>query len=261
MTFVEVGQQRLYVEDSGGDGPPIVFSHGFLLDHRSFARQADELSDVYRCITWDQRAAGETWFDGEPYSAWDSARDVFALLDAIGIERAVLVGAGQGAAVSLRASLLHPDRVRALVSIGGQAGPPSEGLRDAVTDAVDRWADGPSGPAATTLADLLLDDRGQEELWRERWAEFEHGAVRAAASSLLDRDDVTDRLEELAMPVLCVHGTADRAVGVDRAYAICEAASDCRGVLEVAGAGHAPTLSHPETTTPALRSFLEELPA
>jgi pimeloyl-ACP methyl ester carboxylesterase len=63
------------------------------------------------------------------------------------------------------------------------------------------------------------------------------------------------------MPVLLVHGTEDSAIPVSRAHEICAAVSDCRGVIEVTGASHASNLTHPELVNPAIRDFLEGLPA
>ena len=123
MPFADVNGQRIRFEDSGGDGPPIVLSHGFLMDREMFAPQVQALSPQFRVITWDERGFGETEFDGQPFTYWDSARDCLALLDHLGIERAVLGGMSQGGFLSLRAALLAPHRVRALVLIDTQSGP------------------------------------------------------------------------------------------------------------------------------------------
>ena len=57
MPFADVNGQHLYFEDSAGDGPAVVFSHGFLMDHDMFAPQVSALAPEYRCITWDERAS------------------------------------------------------------------------------------------------------------------------------------------------------------------------------------------------------------
>src|SRR5579863_2963011 len=107
--------------DSGGQGPAVVFSHGFLMDHTMFDRQVTALAPQYRVITWDERGHGATRATGE-FTYWDSAADVLALLDQLGVERAVLAGMSQGGFLSLRAALTARDRVRALVLIDTQAG-------------------------------------------------------------------------------------------------------------------------------------------
>ena len=114
MPYADVNGQRICYEDSGGDGPPVIFSHGFLMDREMFAAQVAALSPEYRVVTWDERGFGETEFDGEPFTYWDSARDCLGLLDQLGIGEAVLGGMSQGGFLSLRAALLAPDRVRAL---------------------------------------------------------------------------------------------------------------------------------------------------
>src|SRR5260370_7751183 len=111
----EVNGQRIYYEDSGGQGLPVVLSHGLLMDHEMFAPQVDALRSQYRVITWDQRCHGLTETTTDPFTYWDSADDLAGLLDNLGIERAVLGGMSQGGFVSLRFALRYPERVRAIV--------------------------------------------------------------------------------------------------------------------------------------------------
>src|SRR5438105_4534816 len=122
MPFADVNGQHLRFDDSGGDGPAVVFSHGFLMDREMFAAQIQALAPEFRVITWDQRGHGETEFDGQPFTYWDSARDCLGLLDHLGIETAVLGGMSQGGFLSMRAALLQSARVRALVLIDTQSG-------------------------------------------------------------------------------------------------------------------------------------------
>src|SRR3954454_18251750 len=119
MPFADVNGQHIYFEDSGGSGPPVIFSHGFLMDHEMFAPQVDALAGEFRCITWDERGFGETEA-GAPFTYWDSAEDLLGLLDHLGVQSAVVGGMSQGGFVALRAALLAPERVRALVLIDTQ---------------------------------------------------------------------------------------------------------------------------------------------
>jgi 3-oxoadipate enol-lactonase len=262
VPYAEINGQRLFFEDTGGEGPPVVFSHGFLMDHEMFAPQVAELRDVFRVITWDARGFGQTESDGTPFSYWDSARDVFALLDLLGIERAVLAGMSQGGYLSLRAALLQPDRVRALILIDTQA--PTE-TTDKIAEyraMIEVFAEqGYVEEVASGVAEAILGDPVLAERWKAKWRRWDSRRLRPAATALLEREDISERLDELAMPVLCVHGTLDAAIPVSRSYEICAAVSDCRGVIEVPGAPHASSLTHPEVVNPPLRAFLEGLPA
>ena len=104
MPYADVNGQRLYYEDTGGDGPLVVFSHGFAMDHEMFAPQMAAFGDRWRVITWDERGHGETQSTLDPFTYWDSASDVLGLLDHLGVESAVLAGMSQGGFLSMRAA-------------------------------------------------------------------------------------------------------------------------------------------------------------
>jgi pimeloyl-ACP methyl ester carboxylesterase len=120
MATARINGIDVHYEDTGGGGPVVLFSHGFLMDHTMFDRQVDALADHYRCIRWEERGFGATRADG-PFTYWDSADDAIALLDHVGVDEAVFVGMSQGGFLSLRAALTHPARVRAIVLIDSAA--------------------------------------------------------------------------------------------------------------------------------------------
>src|SRR4029077_8504261 len=122
MTFADVNGQRIRFDDTEGDGPAVILAHGFLMDRTMFAPQVRALSGEFRVITWDERGFGETEFDGEPFTYWDSARDCLALLDHLGIDQAIVGGMSQGGFLQLRPALLAPERERGLALIDPQAG-------------------------------------------------------------------------------------------------------------------------------------------
>lgn len=261
MPHVEVNGQELYFEDSGGDGPPIVLSHGFLMDHEMFHHQVAAFAPAYRVVTWDERGFGETRTDGQPFTYWDSARDLFGLLDHLGIERAVLGGMSQGGYLSLRAALLHPDRVRALVLIDTQAPPEDDDKIAGYRAMIDQWiAGGYQEELASVVAGLIIGDPDEEPRWKDKWQRWPSERLAQAGPALLDRDDITDRIPEIDAPTLIVHGANDLAIPVERAEQLQGALPDCRGLVVVEGAAHAPNLSHPEEVNAAVRTFLQSLP-
>jgi len=123
MPIAHANGQKLYYEDTGGSGPAVVFSHGLFMDHEMFAPQVTALRDRYRVISWDERGHGGTaGADLAPFTYYDSADDLAALLASLGVERAVLAGMSQGGFLSLRAALTHPGIVKGLILIDTQAG-------------------------------------------------------------------------------------------------------------------------------------------
>lgn len=91
MKHAELNGTSIAYVDHGGSGPAIILSHGFLMDHTMFDAQVAALSPTYRVITWDERGFGETRSTGE-FSYWDSANDALALLDHLGIDKAIVGG-------------------------------------------------------------------------------------------------------------------------------------------------------------------------
>jgi len=247
--------------DTGGDGPAVLFSHGFLMDHTMFAPQVAALGGTYRCVAWDGRGFGGTHAPG-PFTYWDSADDAVALLDHLGIDRAVFVGMSQGGFLSLRAALAHPSRVAGVVLIDSAADVDDaatiegyQGMLHVFTQGTDEQREG----VFQVVAGLIL---GTDELaaqWIPRWRTIAPDQLGLAGGALLGRDDVTDRVAEIACPILAIHGTADQAISIDRAEALVALARDHRGVLPIDEAAHAPNLSHPARVNAALSAFLATL--
>src|SRR5438477_527330 len=126
MPEITRGGWKLFYEDTGGDGPPIVLIHGLLMDGTMFALQVEALRDRYRIVTPDLRGHGRSSHRAEEYTQWDMMEDHVALLDSLGIDGAVWGGVSQGGFQSLRAALRHPERVAGLILIDTQAGAEDE---------------------------------------------------------------------------------------------------------------------------------------
>lgn len=130
-------------EAGASDGAPVVLLHGLTDSWRSFAPVLPYLSGV-RAIAPTQRGHGGSDKPARGYDLADLAEDVDALLDALALARAVIVGHSMGAAVACELAAARPARVRALVLMGAfadfAANPGVVELRDAcarLSDPVD----------------------------------------------------------------------------------------------------------------------------
>src|SRR5437660_11770397 len=232
MSYVDINGQRIRFDDTGGEGPPVILAHGFLMDRTMFAPQVSALSGEFRVITWDERGFGETEFDGQPFTYWDSAGDCLGLLSHLGIERAVLGGMSQGGFLSLRAALLAPERVRALVLIDTQSGVEDPEQLPAYRQMQQMWlAHGPVDDLANAIADLIIGDPELSKPWIAKWRQRPREHMLETGNCLFDRDDITDRVGEISCPAIIFHGTADKSIEIEKADALYEALPDCRGVV------------------------------
>ncbi|SEQ29517.1 Pimeloyl-ACP methyl ester carboxylesterase [Solimonas aquatica] len=262
MPQVQLNGQTIQFEDTGGPGLPVLFSHGFLMDQEMFAAQREALRGEFRVISWDQRGFGRSEFDGQPFTYWDSARDALALLDHLQIERAVLAGMSQGGYLSLRAALLAPQRVQALVLIDTQAGPEHEDKRAAYRQLLDTWASvGPVDALAQTIATIIIDDPAENARWIAKWRARPHATIREPGRCLLERDDLRPRLSEIRCPALVIHGSRDTAIEPAQAQALREGLPRGEGVVLIEGAAHAANLTHPQAVNLPLLAFLRRIAA
>jgi 3-oxoadipate enol-lactonase len=258
MPFAQIHDHRLYFEDTGGPGPVVLFSHGFLLDHAMWEPQVEALRGSYRCITWDERSHGMSEVRG-PFTHWDSARDALAILDQVGVQQAVLVGFSQGGFLSLRAALTAPGRVRALVLIDTAAGVDGPEVVAGYRAMQKRWLEeGPVGEVGTLNADLIFGPSYDASVWQAKWQAKPPRSHQLAWDTVIERDDILDRLAEIRCPSLVINGALDQAFDLNMARDISARLGNSKGVVPVEGAYHAPSVTHPAVVTPVIQRFLEQ---
>lgn len=258
MPFADVNGQRLHYEDTGGDGPAIIFSHGLLMDGSMFAPQVQALRGQWRCISWDERGHGRTATGQcEPFSYYDSAADAVALLAHLGVRQAVFAGMSQGGYLSLRAALRHPEAVRALILIDTQAMPEDPQKMIGHQAIIEQWlAHGLSDEYARIIEHIILGDGWEgAAAWREQWKRMQPADLLACFTTLGSRDDISEDIARIRAPALVIHGDADNAIDLDRARAMAAALPGAEMVV-VPGAGHAANLTHPEPVNRAIQDFL-----
>ena len=114
MPHVDVrGTSLHYVEE--GEGFPLLLIHGLAGDAAAWRPQIDGFRDRYRVVAFDNRGAGRSSQREEAVSTQSMARDTLGLMDALGIQRAHVVGRSMGGAIAQHMALEAPERVSTLV--------------------------------------------------------------------------------------------------------------------------------------------------
>jgi pimeloyl-ACP methyl ester carboxylesterase len=239
--------------DIAGDGPAVLFTHGYQASRRMWDAQRDALADAYRAITWDLRGHGDSGVPDDPsrYTHELMLGDMVALLDLAGADQAVLVGHSLGGFASLRFYVDHPDRVRALVLFGSGPGYRDAEARKGWNDMAERFA------KSIEEKGLGLLERATAEV-----SGATHRSPRAlahAARGMLAQQDskVMDAIREISVPTLVMIGTEDKPFIGSSEYMAAKIPG--AELVRIEGAGHAANIERPDEFNAALRSFLDGL--
>jgi 3-oxoadipate enol-lactonase len=267
--FVDVPGGRLFVVDDG-DGSPVVLVHAGIVDLRAWDAFVPHLVAAgYRAVRYDSRAWGRSTTDDVGFS---NRADIMAVLDALGIERAALVGNSRGGQIAFDTAIEFPDRVVAVVGVGaglggfeGHATPEEAGLfeemerleeaqpKDAeAIIALDTrvWVDGPGQPAGRAPAWIADQVRETNRLLAEPGHVFGRPIV-------LD-PPAAARLDELRCPVLAVAGALDVSDVAETAHHLAAHAPNARAAVLPAVA-HMIAMERPAELAALVAAFLEPL--
>jgi pimeloyl-ACP methyl ester carboxylesterase len=248
---------RLHCAESGdAHGTPVLFLHGWPDSWYSFSRVLPLLPPTLRAIAFDQRGFGESDHPDSGYTIPQLAADAVALLDALDIERAALVGHSYGSFVAREVAAAHPQRVTALVLIGtgySTSTPVTDGLQVAVRE------------VPNPIPEPFAREFQASTVYRPVPAEF---FDRIVAESLkipaplwpamidaLMSHDATASLSKLRAPTLLLWGDHDALFARDDEDRFLAAVPGAR--LEVyEETGHCPNWERPEDVAADIAAFL-----
>jgi pimeloyl-ACP methyl ester carboxylesterase len=246
--------------DDVGNGSALLLLHAGVADRTMWAEHLQPLADAgFRAIALDLPGFGEAPLPQDEDAPW---ADVLRTMDALSIERAALVGNSFGADVALRAALVAPDRVWALVLCSARApgvGPFSElqAAWEAENAAIDR---GDIEAAVDAVVDAWTLPDAPNAL-RERVAAMQRRAfeLQAAETAAVEAPDPVeqhpDRLAQLDVPALVVVGERDKRDFREAAEVLARTLPRGRHAI-IEGAGHLPPLERPEAFREVVLSFL-----
>lgn len=143
MPYAQVDGAKLYYEDAGGDGTPVILVHANVGNSQSWASQVPMFTAAgLRAITFDLRTHGRSQPEPGRESEGSIAGDIAALADALGLERFYVVGTAYGAFGVLEFALQRAERLRAMVvstSFGGLTDPGFTALRAQYVGDMTGW--------------------------------------------------------------------------------------------------------------------------
>jgi 3-oxoadipate enol-lactonase len=260
MPTVTVAGHDLHVEQRGS-GEPLLLIMGMSGTHLSWGEPfLDLLARDFALTAYDHRGVGRSSRTEPGYAIADLADDAAGLLDALGLERAHVLGISMGGMVAQELALRHPGRLRTLTLGCTYAGGPDGRLtsQEVFGLLAEAWRSGDRERALRTGWEVNVSARFAAD-------DGAYAAFRAAALELpvpvpvimgqvqaIGGHDTSARLGEVAAPTLVVHGDEDRMLPVDNAPAIAGRIPGARlEVLE--GVGHLFWIEQPERSAALVR--------
>ena len=216
---------RLYYEEAGG-GTPVVFVHEYAGDWRSWEAQMRHFARAHRCVTFSQRGypPSDVPEDGARYSQDIFRDDVIALMDALEIGKAHVVGHSMGAYTALHVGINFPQRCISVVAAGcGWGSTPDAKQRQAMkalaAETGKMFAEEPIATAAAKYADAPMrhaqknkDPRGHAEFARMLAEHSSEGHAQTMFNLQLKRPtlwEMEDSLRRFTVPLLVIVGDED----------------------------------------------------
>jgi pimeloyl-ACP methyl ester carboxylesterase len=254
VPVAETGSVRLAWSESGSGSPPIVVVPQWFLSSATVGVSplVGALSSRHRVVCYDRRGTGASDKPGAPYTTASDAKDLVALVDAIPLEPAVLLGLGvRGSQVALAAAAQAPDHVHAIICIGG----------------TPKWAasaEWPYGIAAGTfhkaftapgagMPPLEAGDEATAAAMRRDWETTGAEAAMDILNRTLD-EDLRPILGRVTTPALVIHLRDDPLVRFEAARWLAESLRN--GHLEVFDAGRDVPMSAPIELAEHIDEFL-----
>jgi len=256
--FIIVDGLETYIRESGEPaGEPIILLHGWGASTVSWNATIPALAEAgYRVIAFDRPPYGLSAKVGDdlPLSITDQAHFTIALMDALNIEQAALIGHSMGGGVALQLALDHADRVRGIGLIGTGARLPvhPDILNNALTDQA----------AAARLISNWFWGEGATDAQRE--ASF--AGVMQTPPEIMHGDflscvgfDVRARLGEIRVPALIVAGEQDKMMPLKFSHLLHDNIAGSTLVI-VPNAGHKLIIEQPQVVADAVQTWLDQLP-
>ena len=270
-TTSNAGAVRLHVEDTGGNGRPIVLIHGWPLSGKSWSGQVPALRDAgYRVVAYDRRGFGESEKPADGYEYDTLAADLAALVERLDLRDATLVGFSMGGGEVARYVARHgEERLHSVV------------FAAAIPPYLMKTADNPDGPLTQDKAEEmeagLKADRAKffdgftRDFFSADGTLKVSEAQRQEAIALCEQSDQTaalgcmqafgttdfrDDLKQVGVPTLVLHGDADGIVPLAGSGRRTHAAIRGSQLVVLEDAPHGCNVSHPDAFNRALLAFL-----
>jgi pimeloyl-ACP methyl ester carboxylesterase len=250
--FLTVGDAQLYTTAFGPTSAPSLLAlGGWIGSWEDWADTLAPLSAHWHTLAYDHRGSGVTLSPVESITFDRLVDDVFAVLDAYGVDRCVLAAMSAGATVAFGAALRQPERFSGLVIVNGayhRDTPAADPFLQALQMAYPQALEGFIQACVPEPASEHLKHWGRQILGRAS----QEAAI--ALYRLAGAVDLRATLPQITQPTLVLHGDADRILPLESSRWLVATLPNARLVV-LPGAGHVPIMTRPQAVAQAIQDF------
>jgi pimeloyl-ACP methyl ester carboxylesterase len=267
--IVEVDGARIRVREEGPEGAPaLILMHGFIYSLETWDAWAPALSADWRVIRFDLAGHGLSGPDPQQrYSPEERAAFLGAVMDALGVERAVIGGNSLGGLAAWRFAATAPQRTRALILVSPGAYP-YNGVTDIAVSPPPPMkfflSTAPDAGVRVALAGIYADDAkvtdAQVARMRDMMRQPGNGDAYIESIEEFTLPDPSAALASITAPTLILWGAEDAVIPPEQGRRLAAAIEGAR-LVEYPGVGHAAQEEAPDATIADVRAFLAALPA
>ncbi|KAJ5197737.1 uncharacterized protein N7498_006854 [Penicillium cinerascens] len=264
--------------------PTVVLVNAFTTSSELYREQFEDsdLAGQMNLVAIEMLGHGQTRTAREHWTYWDTAEMNLQVLDALGIDRAFVLGTSQGGWITVQMALLQPEKIIGIIPLGTSMDCESERSRQLqcwdgpaiVTGFVNQWTSDIATPdfePDTAYCDALIDvgfndcSTEKRDFWRKTMKDNYRGddgrrRIRMAGINLAERGGLHLRVSDIRCPVLWLHGTEDAVFSVANAMEEIQLfthSPDAR-LVPIEGGAHFLGSSHPTEVNKALADFVNK---
>lgn len=237
--------------DDFGQGVPLILIHGFPLDRSIWTPVVEMLKPHARVILPDLRGFGQSPLGEEVSTMRLMAEDIAALMDTLGIEKAVLAGHSMGGYVCLNFARAYPRRLLGLGLVATQAAADTLERRQARLATAAEMKRKGIRVVANSMPQKLTTQVDFHEPLKKLIQKNTVKGVQAALLGMAERPDATDWLAEITVPTAVIAGAQDTLISPERSKTMAQMLNHA-WLVEISNASHMPMMEAPQEVAEAL---------
>lgn len=242
----------------------IIFLHGFPYDHTMWKTQIDELSEIYFCVTYDIRGLGESPVGDGQYTMESFVDDLEAVVDQLKLDKPVLCGLSMGGYISFRALERMEEKFSAVILCDTRSESDNNEGKLKRAAAIKRINTEGLAPFAKDFITNCFGDSYKQNHIDEfgkqiaKSSLFNPIGVKGCLLAMLGRNDTTEYLNKIKIPVLVICGEFDALTSPEVMKPLAEKINGAEFVI-IKNSGHMSPIENPQEVTEAIEIFLRKV--